>query len=248
MTIIDVRQTRGPWTQASQSASAVIGVLGGAGPLATLELHRRVLALAATSGAVQDWDYPSLLVRSAPLAGFGPHGFMSGEAEDVTAQAALVDAAGNLMTGGATEIVIACITAHRYLTAIRAAVPLPVLDLVETAAQYLPHHARRVGVLASRSTVSARLFERALPNRDVVVPDATGQSALDTAILAAMAGQRTAPGFAAAAMSLFAQDVDAIVLGCTELPLLKPFDTDLPVIDILQVAAEAITNTREVTS
>ena len=52
-----------------------IGVLGGMGPEASADLFQRMLSICQQEfGAVQDTDYPSMLIASFPLTGFDETG------------------------------------------------------------------------------------------------------------------------------------------------------------------------------
>ena len=54
-----------------------IGVLGGMGPEASADFYQRVIAIFQKQfGAVQDTDYPPMLIYSLPLTGFDETGIV----------------------------------------------------------------------------------------------------------------------------------------------------------------------------
>jgi len=102
----------------------------------------------------------------------------------------------------------------------------------------------RVGLLATTATVRTRLYHRALEARgiEVLEPDAGGQQAVMEAIYRVkrgdLAGAR-AP-LVAEARRLEEAGADAIVAGCTEIPLvLGQGDLGVPLVDATEVLAVA---------
>ncbi|HLA25412.1 MAG TPA: amino acid racemase [bacterium] len=223
-------------------AEKVIGVLGGLGPWATLDLFEKILRL---TPARRDQDHLRVIIdsnakipdRSAAILGQG---------EDPTP--ALVATAANLERAGAEVLVIPCNTAHAFYAAVAASVRIPVLHIMEevaAAARRDRPEVRRVGVLATRATIVARLYHQAFAKIGVQVltPDAAGQDVVTQAIDSVKAGTLeadTTAAVAAVARSLVALGAGAIVLGCTELPfVLRPGDVDVPVLDSNLILAQA---------
>lgn len=214
----------------SQEHDAVIGVLGGMGPSATLELYRRFIAAVDVTG---DQDHPRIVIdsnaripdRTASLIAGGP-----------SPQAALVTGVTGLEQAGAQCVVIPCNTAHAFLNPMRAAVTIPVVDMIgETAARVDPH-VTRVGVLASSGTIAVGLYQTALAERgisEVVVPDANDQDELMEVIWAVKrdANDAALPAF----MRICQRAVDAgaqtLILGCTEFSVLA-CGVDLPAVAV----------------
>ena len=222
-------------------AEKVIGVLGGLGPWATLDLFEKILRL--TPGR-RDQDHLRVIIdsntkipdRSPAILGYG---------EDPTP--ALVATAANLERAGAEVLVIPCNTAHAFYDAVAASVGIPVLHIMEEVAAALRRErpeVRRVGVLATRATVVARLYHQALAKIgvDVLTPDAAAQDAVTQAIHRVKAGTQDADtnaAVAAAARALVALGAELIVLGCTELPfVLHGHDVDVPVLDSNMILAQ----------
>jgi aspartate racemase len=104
---------------------------------------------------------------------------------------------------------------------------------------------RRIGLLATTGTIRARLFHEALRRSriDVLVPSDEGQQEVMTAIYAVKSGGGTGEPrklVRKAAESLVAEGAEAIVAGCTEIPLvLADGDLSVPVIDTLSALAVA---------
>jgi aspartate racemase len=223
-------------------AEQVIGVLGGLGPWATLDFFEKLLRL---TPARRDQDHLRVIIDSnAKIPDRGPA--ILGTGEDPTP--ALVATARNLERAGAEVLVIPCNTAHAFYDAVAAAVHIPVLHIMEEVAGALRAGwpgVRRAGVLATQATVAARLYHRACAavGVDVLTPDAAGQEAVTQAIHAVKAGAARAvetAAVAAVARGLVEGGAGAVILGCTELPLvLPPSEVTVPLLDSNLVLAQA---------
>lgn len=221
-----------------------IGIVGGMGPEATADLFAKIVR---ATPARRDQDHLRVLVdcnphipdRAAALAGRGP--------DPVPA---LVATARNLERAGAELLCLACNTAHAYYDAVAAAVRVPVLHVMEEVAAAIRARyprLRRVGLLATRTTVRLGLYHRALHRRglEVVVPDELHQRLVDRAIdppEGVKAGGHAAarPRALRAARRLVESGAECVVLGCTELPLIvSAGDLPVPVVDATDVLARA---------
>lgn len=215
-----------------------VGVLGGLGPDATLDFMAKLLErTTALTGASTDQDHLHLLVdcnpkaanRNRAVAGTGPS-----PAPDLAAMAR------RLSDAGADLLVMACNTAHHWEADIRAATDRPFLSILDATLEALRRQApdaRAVGVLATEGTRAARLYESALERtgyRPIGFDDAA-QARFMELLYRIKAGERG--GDLRAAMRGLAegqaeQGADAIVAGCTEVPLvLEAGDLSLPFID-----------------
>ena len=220
----------------------VIGVLGGMGPLATADFYVKLTRLCP---AKRDQDHPRVIIdsnagipdRTEAVLGRGPD-----------PRPALAETAGNLERAGAELIAIPCNSAHAFLGAIREAVSVPVLDImaeVARAAAALAPPPTTVGVLATDGTLKMRLYQAALAARSIGAAEPTRdeQAALMDAIHEVKAGV-LGPGVRAAvrgiAEGLVRRGAGALVLGCTELPLvLGPRDARVAVLDGTEILARA---------
>jgi len=230
-------------------AEKVIGVLGGLGPWATLDLFEKLLRL---TPARRDQEHLRIIIDNNPKIPDRSPAIL-GEGEDPTP--ALVATARNLEAAGADLIVIPCNTAHAFYARIAGAVRIPVLHIMEevaAAARAEVPGLRRVGVLATRATMVSRLYHRAFERVGVEVagPDAAGQDTVTRAIYGVKAGQggpAVTRALVAVADRLIAGGAQAIVLGCTELPfVLRPGAVRVPLLDSnLVLAAAAIRAARQ---
>lgn len=213
--------------------SRILGVLGGMGPAASVAFLARVQAL---TPARADEDHVRVIADINPQV---PNRHTQPEA----AGQALGQMARALKTAGAQVLAMPCNTAHAHADAIRAA-GLPFIDMVaETARAAAGTGARRVGVLATPGGM--RLYAGALDAQGLamVAPSPAEQERFMQVVFAVKAGD-VGPGQRAAmrdlAQGLIAAGAEAVIGGCTEVPLLlDQADISAPLIDSAEVLAQA---------
>lgn len=220
----------------------VIGVLGGMGPLATVDLYRKIIE---ATPATRDQEHLHVIIDADPSVPNRTEALLYG-GPDPTPW--LIAGARRLAGAGASFIVVPCNTAHAFLPQVQATVAVPFLNMIdETAdrlAEMLPPGAT-VGILATAGTVAAGLYHRALSERGLraIAPPEDEQAQVSAAIAAVKAGQvgrATSELALGPALGLVRSGARAVVAACTELPLvLRADDLPVPLIDPTRVLAEA---------
>ena len=223
---------------ASPSVSpGIVGVLGGMGPLATIDFLSKMIA---ATPADSDQDHVPVVVSSIPQV---PDRTRAFRGEGPSPLAAMISSAMRLKAAGAGLAVIACNTAHLWFDEIEDAVGLPMIHLVDAAIQdavALAGPGGRIGLLGTDATLASGLYVNRgaaatrshvhwlLPTAremlDLVAPgiEAVKSGDLDT-------GRQL---LAAAALSLKERGATAVILGCTEIPVvLTSRNAPLPVVD-----------------
>jgi len=206
--------------------SLTLGVLGGMGPAATLDFLTKLQTLTPVQ---RDQDHIRTLVdinpqtpdRNDPLARPGP---------------VLAEMANGLRGAGAQVLAIACNTAHAYADVIVHASGLPLIDMIETAAKTARDTgARRVGVLGTPKALKLYREYLAAQGLGVVTLDKDRQEVfmdLIYRIKRGDLGDGVRTDMAELGRRLAQDGADAIIAGCTEVPLV--FDAEagrLPFID-----------------
>jgi len=221
----------------------IIGILGGMGPAATADFYAKLVSM--TPGRHdQDhlrtviWSDPAIPDRTEALLAGGP---------DPTPW--LLNGSRVLREAGATVIAIPCNTAHAFVPRIADHVGLPIVHMIGEVARHLTTlqpPVRTAGLLATTGTVHAGLYQEWLDRHGIrlVLPDPAGrQSEVMAAIRAVKAGNRgaAAASLAEVARQLTAQGAQAIIAGCTEIPLGLPADAvEVPLIDPAVILAQAL--------
>ena len=201
-----------------------IGILGGMGPAATVDLLQKVIQLTPATRD-QDhvptvvWNVPQIPERLAAMRGEGP-----------SPLPAMLEGARALESVGCEALAVACNTAHHWADELRAAVGIPLLHIAEVAVEALADRSPRpetVGLLATRGTLQSGFYQRALEERGfrVQLPDEREQlEGIDAAIRAVKVNRAVEgrPLFDGVAEAMLQRGCGVLVLGCTELPLLLP--------------------------
>jgi aspartate racemase len=220
----------------------IIGILGGMGPEATLDLMRRVLV---ATPARDDCDHVHLLIDSNPDIPSRIAALIDRTGQDPGPE--LVAMAKKLEAAGAEALAIACNTAHAYGAAIRSAVAVPLIDMIDLTAGTIAAMAlanRRVGMLASTAVINVGLYEKALATHNIAVAVPKRQSDLMAVIKAVKrgdTGQMTRQTFSRIASELADDGVDLLLIACTELSVLADsIRPDVASVDALDVLARAI--------
>lgn len=239
-------------------SSLIIGIVGGVGPWAGLDLQRKILEQTV---AARDQDHLPVIAVSRPGPIPDRTEYLLGRVAENPAMA-MLEQLRLLARAGATVAGIPCNTAHApvIFDVIRAGVaecaPLRLLNLIEeTAAHMTAHHPtlRTVGVLSTTGTWRTRLYPAALEplGYRVVAPDESMQEALvhptiydpDYGIKATGAvTARARADLARAIVALRERGAEAILLGCTELPPALPGREyeGIPLIDPTLALARAL--------
>lgn len=222
-----------------------IGVIGGLGPQATLDVLRRIQKVCqerirqeANSG------YLPLYVgfcREAPMM-LTPDGLVQ---EPLAPSAELLDVARKI-GAIADAVIMASNTPHLFLSEVRQAAGCPVLSIVDAAvAEVLRRGCKKIGIIAVGEALKHGLYQRALDAEGMTWAAISPSLSriLDKSIFAVMEGMDPTAGSQPAeeaAEYLRAQGADAIILGCTEVPLLLGHGCDAPdIINPSQLIAEA---------
>ena len=218
-----------------------VGVIGGMGPDATVELMRRVIA---ATPAEDDADHIHMLVDNNPKVPSRLKALLEGGGENPGP--VIAQMAKGLEQAGADFLVIPCNTAHYYHHYAQDAVDIPVWHLIQLSLQTIrkQYPVRRIGLLASSAVQKIALFEPFFTEAglELVYPDDAAQAVIMQVIRAVKAGALTDEllaeyNCAVAGMS----GVEAYLLGCSELSvLLDRHEQVLPVVDALQVLADGI--------
>ena len=212
--------------------SKVLGVLGGMGPAATVAFLARVQALTPAQG---DADHIRVVMDLNPQV--PDRNTRPGDAE-----AELGRMAERLKAAGAQVLAMPCNTAHAQKPGIVAA-GLPFIDMIAaTVAAAKGYDARSIGILATPG--GEALYVAALTAAGVkpVVLQGDDRAAFMACVYGVKRGDVGVDNRAAMARLAEALNVagaDAVIAGCTEVPLLLDSgDVSVPLVDSAEVLAD----------
>lgn len=196
----------------------MLGVLGGMGPMATVDFMAK---LVAATPASCDQDHPGVLVlqasdipdRTRAILGQGPDPL-----------SAMLAGLRRLEAAGATHLAMPCNTAHHWHAALQAATQRPILHIVDAVAAVLAAQGCRggtVGLLATDGTLRAGIYPQRLARNGYRCHAPEDQAAVMDAIRLVKAGRvaEAGPILRDQAERLIAAGCDRVVLACTEIPV-----------------------------
>lgn len=222
-------------------AVKVAGVLGGMGPDATVDFMAKVIAL---TPADKDQDHIHMLVDHNPKVPNRQDAILDGGEDPGPAIAAM---ARRLEAAGADFLVIPCNTAYVFRSNICDAVTIPLISIIdETIAAIGQQNAgvSSVGVLATDGCLKADVYQNALRANGIrpVLPTQRELRELMNIVTRIKAGDRSTAVSAAMcelANALVTQGAEAIIAGCTEIPLvLEQTQLGVPLVSSTDVLAQ----------
>lgn len=198
-----------------------LGIIGGLGPMASAYFLQMIVEM--TDAALDQehietilYSNPAIPDRTRYILGFSGESPLPG----------LLETGKKLEGMGAEVIAIPCITAHYFRKSLEEGLHCPVIDGIRETAAYLRYHKiQKVGILATAGTTKSRLFQETFQKSgiDCVIPDSKDQeTVMQTIYQCVKAGQPVNQQMVDdVADRLAQQGAEKILLGCTELSLLK---------------------------
>ena len=230
----------------SPIGAGLIGIVSGLGPLAGSDVLDKALAYAAaTYGAVEDADYPDIVLFSHGIEHFDSTGGF-----DDNFVRELVAVVQEIELHRPTVLGIACNTAHLHLAELRKHTRAHVVNLIEETAEAAAAHELNYLLLCSSATRRAGLYHEALRRRGVRFLDVSevDQLEVDDVVQAVMAHdvEAAAAQLDELILRIESEPFNAIIAGCTELPMafdLTDVADEIPVVDSNRVLAHALVDT-----
>jgi aspartate racemase len=219
-----------------------IGLLGGTTWVSTLDYYR--LLNEGVNRRLGGAHSADLILRSFD---FQP---LLDMADDEPAIAARFDQAANELIGaGAHVLAVASVTGHRFVNGWEQRRDTRFVHIGEATAPTIAQHgAGRVGVIGTSSTMhDTALLKNLTAGAEPVLPHPSRYRDIDEVIFGELAGGRLGESGRAvlhtALRDLRGQQVDAILLGCTELsPAFSTNDADVPIHDATRLHCHALIN------
>ena len=217
-----------------------IGIVGGMGPMATVDLMRKMIEL---TDAASDQQHAHIITDCNTNIPDRTAAILSGGQDPVPE---LVRSCLALEAAGADVLVMACNTAHYFYDRIAPFIRVPMLHMPrETARRAKALGITKCALLATDGTVHSQVYDApfAAEGIELIKPDAEGQRAIMGMIYSGVkAGKRDYDtGAVRAALDrLVDLGAECFILGCTELPIaFADYSIDASVLDPTSVLAEA---------
>ena len=216
----------------------ILGILGGLGPMASVYFCEMLIS---HTKAERDADHINFLLSSRASTP-DRSSFILGISKDDPTDA-MTEEARRLEAAGAELIAIPCNTAHYFYESICRAVDIPILNIISETAKFCKYlGVSRIGVLATEGTAASGAYEKYLEEYSVSVVPLTNseQDAVSRIIFEQIKCGREPDhdSFRSVIKSLRERGAELIVLGCTELSLIKKqFEQPEYIVDSLELLA-----------
>ena len=207
-----------------------IGIIGGMGPMATVDLFRKIVE---NTEASSDGEHLRILIDNNPQIPDRTECILQGS--DAPLEAMSESGAG-LIAVGAELLAIPCNTAHYYYSALADRFSVPILNMPELAAKACAEKGyRKVGLLATEGCIRGRVHEPFFSERgmELIYPSEQGIATLMELIYHDLkAGKAASPKLAYPELEkMKAAGAQVFLIACTELTLAFEHDTAFSYLD-----------------
>lgn len=221
-----------------------IGLMGGLGPASTVEYYMKLNELYKEKFGEK--VYPKIVIDSVDMS---VHTKAFNEHDYKTIGDYIYNSLMQLKNAGAELAGITANTEHIAWDYIKDRLPLPTISIVDATIKRIKQSGyKKVVVFATQWTLDSGLYDKALYDAGIsaVIPCACDRSILGKLIYPNLENgiviQEDKEKMLALARKYIRQNrADALLLGCTEIPLmLQPQDVDVPLINTTQIHIEAL--------
>lgn len=216
-----------------------LGIVGGMGPLATVDIYKKITEL---TFAHQDSEHMHIYIdsntsipdRTVAILENGPSPALQ-----------MIESAKKLEAMGADFLILACNTAHYFYDEVAASVSIPIINMIEETAHAVKDAGlKKVAILATSGVLESNLYSEALQQRGIatLVPSVQEQKYVMNAIYNCVKANdfsQDPAGFISVLKNLQEEGAEAFLLGCTELPVFfSYFQLDYPIFNSSKILAQ----------
>lgn len=222
-----------------------IGLIGGTGWVSTVEYYRQINELIGRElGGLNAARCILYSFNYADINAFNKRGDADGVYRMVC------DAAAKLESAGAECLLLCANTLHQFADNLETRIGVPLIHIAEaTAVEIKRRQFSSIGLLGTKMTMSWDFYRGRLSRHHIqsLVPDADDMDFINdtifTELLKGIISATSRERFLRIIDELKDKGAQAIVLGCTEIPLLvRQEDTALPLINTLDLHCRAAVN------
>lgn len=199
----------------------VLGVLGGLGPMATVYFFNMIVSL---TDATKDQDHLDIFISNRSTT-YDRTAYILGESENNPLDMMIADGK-RLESIGAECIAIPCNTAHYFYDEIQNHLNIPVLNIVKETVSFIKDKGyKKAGILATSGTITTNTYQKMCEKYDLSyeIPDKVFQEGLMDIIYKDIKSGKAADmrKFSNIVRHMTEKGCDCVILGCTELSILK---------------------------
>ena len=219
-----------------------LGLIGGTTWVSTVDYYRLINQM--VNQRLGGLNSARMLLYSVNFEEFRPPDTVEGW-ENVTQR--IIAIARTLEQGGAEGLVLCANTLHKIADPVQEKIGIPIIHIAKaTAAEIGRAQLHKVALLGTKFTMQEPFYHDTLRAQGIetLIPEQNDRLYIHDAILDEMALEIFKPETKQRFLEIIAQlqqrGAQAIVLGCTEIPILiKPADTTAPLFDTTHIHAQA---------
>jgi aspartate racemase len=202
-------------------SKTTLGVIGGLGPMATAHFMELVINM---TDAKTDQEHLDMIIYNSPSIPDRTNYILDNSKPNPLSE--IVKLGKKLQEQNTEIIAIPCITACYFHESLRSDISVPVIHTVRETVMYLKENGvKKVGIMATDGTIKAGLFQRELESAGLraVVPTADRQKDVMSLIYDSVKAGNPVDmeRFEKVKLELFESGAETIILGCTELSMIK---------------------------
>lgn len=220
------------------------GIIGGMGPQATIDLFQKIVSNTDSSS---DNEHIHIIIDNNTDI---PDRTKSILANSDLPLKYLSQSAKKLESIGADFLAMPCNTAHFFYDRLKKEVNIPIINMIEETAKYLKEkNEKNLLLLATTGTIKTQIYQNIFNkyNLNIITPEKDFQVEIMSAIYDYVKeGKPYDKGeiFTQYLNQAIANNIDRIILGCTELPILfEENKLDYKIVDPTLVLAKTIIKT-----
>lgn len=218
-----------------------IGILGGMGPESTADIYLRMIRYCQEKyNARLDEEFPPIIIYNMPISDVVEKEY------DKNTLKELEVGIKKLVNAGSDFLFIACNTMQKFVPELRKKTPVEILSIVEESLEYAKEKGyKKLGLMATKNTVNSNVYQKIFKKNklEIVAPEENEQACITKVILEIMSGKKSNKmlnGLIEITQELRKKGADAIILGCTDLPLiLNEENTGIGFLNTSQIIAES---------
>ena len=221
----------------------VLGIIGGMGPSATADLFMKIIK---HTNVKTEEEHLRILIDNNPKLPNRQNAIMYGTESPLPM---LIEMAQGLERAGADFLILGANTPHYYFDNIVEAINIPMLHIIDEAIKYIikyKNNTKSIGIMATNAAIKTALFQKSIEKFGLVsvIPEEQFQEILHNAIFQYKVDSDIVK-FKEKATEVLShikeKGVDAIILGCTELPIvLQETEGTTPIIDPNEIIAKRV--------
>lgn len=218
-----------------------LGLIGGVGPESTIPYYRGIIY--GVQKELNNPFFPPLVIES--LSSFEVIR-MSSQKDREGLTKYLLKGIQNLAAAGAEVGALACNTGHMVFNELQKQSPIPLVSIVETACTEAKRQGlKKIGLLGTAATMEDNYFKIPFEKAgiEIKIPKQTERDYIADHILSELelgiVKEETVNHFVEEMSKI--QNIDAVILGCTELPLIfEGRNLSIPSLDTMQLHIQAL--------